>query len=84
MTVSDAEAATYCRQAAALWTHHARGDSEGFAVVMGEVRTSQDAAHVVLALLNIVESILPPILTPLAREQVDRMVVSFAGHEHRP
>lgn len=88
MTDANDHDARDLRRAAALVTHHARGDAAGMEAVFSEVRADPDpgasTTTLMFAVLGLVSHLMPAIYSPLGLQLISSSIVSLAAMEDEP
>lgn len=73
-----------CRRAAALVTHHARGDLAGINAILQEAVEADRVSPLFLSVLALYEVIVPELRTEAAIALMSEWVVKIAGMEPKP
>lgn len=69
------------RRAAAIITHHARGDGDGVTAVLDEAAEAHRCKELLLAVLGLNQLMVPAIGSDTVIERLENLTVKWAGYE---
>ncbi|BBY61155.1 hypothetical protein [Mycolicibacterium sarraceniae] len=69
------------RRAAQLIAHHGNDNSEALTAVLADADEADRVTELVLAILNLYETLLPPLYSPLGLKTLQQTVLDFAAQE---
>lgn len=81
--MSTPEIASFARRAVALLVHYGERDVDGINAVLAEVRGPADCAHLVVALLSLIEHLAPQTYTPAGIAIARGAIPGLAHREHQ-
>ncbi len=81
--LSTPEIARFARRAVALLVHYGERDVDGLNAVLEEVKGPADCAHLVVALLGLIEHLAPQTYTPAGIAIARSVIPDLAHREHQ-